>query len=446
VIRSLRWRLLLGAAAAILFALGIAWLFMTLLFEHHLERRLQEEMTRDAVQVVAALSLAADGAPLLADAPDDARFDKPAGGYYWQVTTPRGALHSRSLWDATLDVPPDVPPGDWRLRRAAGPFEPAVSVLERRLTFAPGDPPAVVQLAQDRSALVSAQREFGRELAGFLAVLWAVLALAAWAQVRLGLRPLRAVRGDLARLRDNASERLPDAALDEVRPLVAAINSLADARERELELARRRAADLAHGLKTPLAALAAQCRRAREQGADAAADGMERALAAIGSTIEAELARARIAAASRAAGGNAGALQVVERLLNVLEHTERGGKLAFTVEVPASLRLPVREDDLVELLGPVFENAVKYARRRVRIRGEAGPAGASIVIEDDGPGIAAERREMALARGVRLDESLPGSGLGLAIARELAAAMGGAIALGEAALGGLEVRLSWSAR
>ena len=133
MIRSLRWRLLLGAAAAILFALGIAWLFMTLLFEHHLERRLQEEMTRDAVQVVAALSLAADGAPLLAGPPDDARFDKPAGGYYWQVTTPRGALHSRSLWDATLDVPPDVPPGDWRLRRAAGPFEPAVSVLERRL-------------------------------------------------------------------------------------------------------------------------------------------------------------------------------------------------------------------------------------------------------------------------------------------------------------------------
>ena len=36
MIRSLRWRLLIGAPAAILFALGIAWLFMTLLFERHM--------------------------------------------------------------------------------------------------------------------------------------------------------------------------------------------------------------------------------------------------------------------------------------------------------------------------------------------------------------------------------------------------------------------------
>ena len=113
--------------------------------------------------------------------------------------------------------------------------------------------------------------------------------------------------------------------------------------------------------------------------------------------------------------------------MNVLEHTERGGELAFTVDVPASLRLPVREDDLAELLGPVLENAVKYARRRVRVRGEAGTGGASIVIEDDGPGIAPERRETALARGGRLDESLPGSGLGLAIAKSVIEAHRGSI-------------------
>ena len=52
IARSLRWRLLLGAAAAILAALVVAWFFMTLLFERHLERRLQAEITRDALGLV----------------------------------------------------------------------------------------------------------------------------------------------------------------------------------------------------------------------------------------------------------------------------------------------------------------------------------------------------------------------------------------------------------
>jgi signal transduction histidine kinase len=443
--RSLRWRLLLGGAAAILLSLGLAWLFMTLLFERHLERRLQDEMTRDALQLVAALSLQADGSPRLESAPDDPRFQKPAGGYYWEVSTDRGVLRSRSLWDSALAVPADAPSGDWRMRLAGGPFESSVFVLERRLSLESGRASAVVQLAQDRSALTGARREFGLELAGFLAILWAALSLAAWAQVALGLRPLRTVRGDLARLKASASERLPEPAVDDVRPLVEAINALADARERDLTQARRRAADLAHGLKTPLAALAAQSRRAREQGAASAADGMERALAAIGSAIDGELARARIAAAGGGGGATTRVLEVVERLVTVLEHTELGGALAFAVEVPASLTLPVRGDDLAELLGPVLENAVRYARRQLRVRGESGTTGTCITVEDDGPGIPADRIETALSRGGRLDESQGGSGLGLAIAQELVAALGGDIRLGQAGLGGLEVRFRWPA-
>jgi signal transduction histidine kinase len=301
-----------------------------------------------------------------------------------------------------------------------------------------------VQLAQDTRPLASARAEFGKELAIFLAVLWLVLSAAAWLQVTLGLKPLGKIRGELAALRDSASVRLPDSHLLEIQPLTDAINSLADTRERDLELARRRATDLAHGLKTPLAAMAAQSRRAREAGAYAAADGMDRAIAAIGSTIDAELARARIAVAGRAPGSFTTLRPVVERLVTVLEHTEKGGGVAFAIEVPASLQLAIRADDLSEILGAVLENAVKYARRQVRVTGSAGPEWTSLSVEDDGPGIAHDRVEDALMRGGRLDESGSGSGLGLAIARELVEAMGGAIELGESTLGGLKIRFVWA--
>ena len=342
-----------------------------------------------------------------------------------------------------LPVPKDAPASDWRLRHADGPFGQPVSVLERTLVLEAGKPPVVVQLAQDSRPLASARAEFGRVLAAFLTVLWLVLSAAAWLQVTLGLKPLRRVRGDLAVLRDSASARLPDSSLREIQPLTDAINALADAREDDLVLARRRAANLAHGLKTPLAAMAAQSRRAREAGATSAADGMDRAITAIGATIDAELARARIAAAGRVVGAFSSVRPVVEQLVTVLEHTEKGGQLAFTIDVPASLQLAARADDLSEILGAVLENAVRHARRQVRVSGSAGPEWTSLVIEDDGPGIAHERVNEALVRGGRLDESGGGTGLGLAIARELVEALGGTIALDESPLGGLQVRFFW---
>ncbi len=443
IARSLRWRLLLGATAAILAALVIAWLLMTLLFERHLERRLQAEMTRDALGLVADLSLAPNGAPLLESEPRDPRLQKPAGGYYWQISTRAGVLRSRSLWDAALPVPKDTPADDWRLRRTEGPFHEPVAVLERRLQLDGAQPPVQVQLAQDTRPLASARAEFGRELAAFLAVLWLVLSAAAWLQVTLGLKPLGKVRGELEALRDSASARLPDSSLREIQPLTDAINALADARERDLEQARRRAADLAHGLKTPLAAMAAQSRRARETGAEAAADGMDRAIAAIDATIDAELARARIAAAGHAPGIFTFVRAAVERLATVLEHTEKGGQIAFALDIPASLQLAVRPEDLSEILGAVLENAVKYARRQIRVTGSAGPEWTSVSVEDDGPGIAHDRFDDALMRGGRLDESGSGYGFGLSIARELVEAMGGTMELGGSSMGGLKVRFFW---
>lgn len=439
--RSLYWRLLAGAAGAVLIALVVAWLFMTLLFERHLERRLESELTRDGLRLAAALELDPQDRPLIDRPPMDPRLQTPAGGYYWQVSAATGALRSRSLWDGDLAPPGQAPSGTWELRRAAGPYGEPVVILERMVEPDADGPPVLIQLAQDTAPLTLARAEFARELAAFLAALWLVLSAAAWLQVRLGLRPLGRIRSDLAVLHDSASARLPAARLREIQPLTDAINTLADVRERDLDLARRRAADLAHGLKTPLAAIAAQSRHARETGADRAADGLDRAVAAIRRTIEAELTRARAAAIRRGPGGSAPARPTVERLVNVIEHTDKGGELAFAIDIPSSLELAVQPDDLSEILGAVLENAARHARRQVRISGTAGPEWASLRVEDDGPGIDDARIEQVMRRGGRLDES--GTGLGLAIARELVEATGGSIRLGRSGMGGLAVTFSW---
>jgi signal transduction histidine kinase len=123
-------------------------------------------------------------------------------------------------------------------------------------------------------------------------------------------------------------------------------------------------------------------------------------------------------------------------------------------------------DALSEIAGALLENAVRHARRRVRViacRSREGgnpgaePRGAShldsrfrgndegveLSIEDDGAGIAGDRLDEVLTRGARLDES-GGTGLGLAIARDLVAATRGTLTLGQSPLGGLAVRLAWA--
>ncbi|MFT4253603.1 MAG: HAMP domain-containing sensor histidine kinase, partial [Caulobacter sp.] len=283
-----------------------------------------------------------------------------------------------------------------------------------------------------------------RDLALFLAALWLVLSAASALQVTLGLSPLARVWQDLARLRKSPSARMSDDHPREVAPLAEAINALAEARENDLVRARRRAGDLAHSLKTPLAALSAQSRRAREAGAAEAADGLDEAIAAVGAALEAELARARAAATREAAfSGEAAPASVVERLVAVIERTAEGERLIFDVDIDPALRVPVSHDDLTEMLGALIENAARFARRRVRIAAAEVADRVSIGIEDDGPGMDEGRAEAALMRGGRLDEAGGGHGLGLSIVRDLVEASGGELALRRAVLGGLEVAIFW---
>jgi signal transduction histidine kinase len=438
--RSLRNRLLLGAMATVFAALAIAWLAMTLLFERHLERRLGEDLTRQGLQLAAAVADGPDGSPRMIDRPpSDARFEEPASGLYWQASNAKGALRSRSLWDQTLARSTLATAVGWGSRVAAGPFGRHVLVVERRVRPDHAGPPILVQVAQDVAGLHAARGAFGRELAGFLALLWIFLTGSAWMQVKLGLRPFARVGADLGRLKGSSADRLTGDYPREIVPLVEAINALADAREVDLARARRRAADLAHGLKTPLSALAAQSRRAREAGASRAADGLDRAIEAIGEAIEAELARTRVTNIRKA---DSLAADVIRSVAEVIERTE-AAPVVIDIEVPGALRVPIAEEDLTELMGGLMENAARHARRRVLVTGRSDDRGVSLSVEDDGPGITADSRAEALRRGGRLDQAPPGEGLGLSIACELAEATGGRMTLRKSMLGGLSAQTEW---
>jgi signal transduction histidine kinase len=236
--------------------------------------------------------------------------------------------------------------------------------------------------------------------------------------------------------RDNGvrdAERLSADAPTELKPLTGEINRLLDAQDTALARARSAAADLAHGLKTPLQVLSADIRRLREKGDTAIADEIDEIAGTIRRHVERELARAR-AAPRRSA--HCVVAEVAGRVLGVVRRTPRAEGLDFdTAAIPERLTAPIDEADLSEILGNLVENAVRFAKSVVRIEADDLDGSTRIAVSDDGPGIPAERRAQALARGGRLDLRGDGAGLGLAIVADVVEAYGGRLELEDAAPG-----------
>ncbi len=427
---SLRLRLFVAGAAAVAAALALAAAGLTYLFENHVERRAAAELELHLEQIVTGLERSAYGPLTLEKPPSDPRFARPLSGLYWQIEAPSGRLRSRSLWDGALRLPADeLSDGAAHRHRIPGPGGGALLVVERLVTLPPRlDAEAVrVAVALDRAELRAASRDFLGDLAPFLGLLALALTGAGWAQVAVGLRPLAAVGARVAAIRSGDAARLGADFPEEVRPLAAEVDALIDARERDVARARARAADLAHGLKTPLQALNGEAARLRAAGDAAAATGIEQIADAMRRHVDRELSRARMATGDRAAAASVAA--VVERVLSVLRRTPDGARLAWRVEAAPSLRARVNAADLTEALGALIENAARHARAAVTIAARRDGATVALTIRDDGPGIPPERLAEATARGARLDETRPGDGLGLSIATEIAANAGGALSL-----------------
>lgn len=427
---SLRLRLFLAGALSIIAALALAALGLVLLFERHVERRIESELAVYLDQIIANLDRDANGALVVADVLADSRFDQPLSGLYWQVRAKDAVLRSRSLWDGDLLLPSDeLADGAVRRHRIKGPAGAELLALERsvRLPARLGNASVRAAVALDTREIAAATRAFAADLLPYLAVLAAVLIAAAYAQVTFGLSPLATIRKRLAGIREGNATRLGNAFPKEVQPLAAEVDALLEAREREAERARARAADLAHGLKTPLQVLAGDVARLRQKGEGDIAAEIEQVATEMRRHVERELARARMKSGVSTARANV--REVIDRVLAVVMRTPDGARLDWTVECPPQLVARIDADDLAEAIGNLVDNAARHARRAVRVEARAEDRRVKLLICDDGPGIPPERMSEVLARGGRLDESGTGAGLGLAIVQEIADAWAGRLEL-----------------
>ncbi|MFG5121121.1 ATP-binding protein [Methylorubrum sp. POS3] len=432
---SLQRRLFLGALVFVTLALVVAGLAIGLVLYRFARGQIDARLDGEIFAISADLKTGKDG-PVLSYAHDGPPFDRPRSGWYWQVRTGEGILRSPSLGEAELTVPRGPEREDGRPAPADGTGPRGEGLILRVLRLAgPRDAPeTVIVAAAPAATLHGPLREAGKTLTLALGLLGICLLAGIAVQVRLGLRPLDTLRRELAAVRAGERDRVPEEQPQEIRPLVTELNLLLDQNAANLERARAHAANLAHGLKTPLATLAMAAERSAEPGLAPLVAAMDR-------QVRHHLRRARAAALggpSRARADLAGQARDLAAALARL-HAERG--LAIEAEIAPGTSVACDAQDLDEMLGNLIDNACRWARSRVRIGAARSGALIELRVEDDGPGLSTGQVAHVLQRGRRLDESVPGDGFGLPITLELAELYGGDLRLERSDLGGLLARL-----
>jgi len=436
---------MIAATCAILLALAIAGVGLVLLFERHVERRIGTELDTYLNQIAARTLFDENGAAVLGGKLADPRFGQVYSGLYWQIADEKtkNFTRSRSLWDTSLALPEDIPAlGAIHVHDIAGPQNARLLTHERRLVFNTPGGERILRLAVgiDRADVARLTEEFAEDVAFSLILLAVVLILALWVQVNVGLKPLSAIQRGLSAIRGGKTERLDVDVPQEIAPLVEEVNALLDVQDKAMRRARDRAADLAHGFKTPLTALLSDAKRLRDRGERDIADEIAHTATVMRGHIERELARSRIRNIRATPAVEVG--PVIQGLIGTLKRTPDGEKIEFESDSETGLGVHIERDDLNEILGNLLENAVGHAKGRVRLRATRQGPKIRFNVEDDGPGIAATRRKAAMDRGQRLDTSplgaSEGTGLGLAIVNDVLDHYGQHLTLERSDLGGLK--------
>jgi two-component system osmolarity sensor histidine kinase EnvZ len=275
----------------------------------------------------------------------------------------------------------------------------------------------------------------------FVFILWVVgvsllLTFIAVIFMRNQVRPIRR----LALAAENFGKgrytmRLKPAGALEVRQAAAAFIVMRDRIRRQIAQRTEMLAGVSHDLRTPLTRMKLQL--ALLEGAEEV-EGLRADVTDMENMIDAYLAFVR------GEGEETPVLADLAQLLRDVVDGMPGGE-AIDLDIAGPIRIELRPVAMKRCLANLIGNAVRYANK-VQVRAAWQDRTASIVIDDDGPGIAPDRREDVFRAFVRIEQSrnaaTGGAGLGLTIASDIAHAHGGEINLEDSPMGGLRVVLT----
>jgi two-component system sensor histidine kinase PhoQ len=393
---------------------------------------LHDRLQNYVVAYLAGTEVSRSGKVLLPDAPPDPSFSRPGSGLYAVVL---GGKEFR--WESSSAIGRDfsflkeLAPGQSRF---VGPVDTRMGRLYYYAFGVAWDVPdkkplkLTFMVAQTEDQFEGENAVYRRTLVGMLSILGVMLIVLQLLLLRWSLTPLRKVATDMARVERGKSDHLDSQYPLELTALTERINAFIDSEREQRTRTRNTLADLAHSLKTPLAVIRSRLESAGNEP-NLRADVLDQ-VRRMDELVAYQLARAATSgrqtfASAVPIAGHA------EDLVRSLEKVYAAKNVLCEFEMDEGAAFYGEQGDLLELMGNLLENAFKWAGHRVLLVVKAQPQagrqrpGLWLSVEDDGPGIAEDKIERVLQRGVRGDERVKGHGIGLSIVQDIVKAYRG---------------------
>lgn len=199
--------------------------------------------------------------------------------------------------------------------------------------------------------------------------------------------------------------------------------------------------DLAHSLKTPLAIVRSILESQSALGESQSKQTIDEQVNRMSEIIGHQLRRATNVS-TNVNQRLTNLHSISARLGGALEKVYRDKNITFTNSVSEDDCSLIEEQDAMELIGNILENAFKYGHQQVMISSEKDGNNITLYISDDGPGVSADKRSAILTRGARADTATAGQGIGLAISIDILSSYGGSLEIDDSTLGGARFEIS----
>jgi two-component system sensor histidine kinase PhoQ len=290
--------------------------------------------------------------------------------------------------------------------------------------------------------------EYFEQLSRFRQTLWSwlivttcLLLVVMYLVTRWSLLPLQKIGLEVKAIEDQKQLGFEQDYPDEIAPLTENLNILLKREQYQRQRYRNAMDDLAHSLKTPLAVLTglgdrgdidkSQLETLREQ-----TDRMNQ-------IVSYQLQKTSSVADVRISKP-VDLVKIIDKLVSALEKVYQEKAIKVERSLPTQMQLRIDEGDCLEVVGNLLDNAFKYGNNRIVIEGlEIDDKTMTLVIEDDGEGLAITEIEQILNRGTRLDQATEGQGIGLAVVADIVESYNIELKFCTAETGGLRVSLEF---
>lgn len=288
-----------------------------------------------------------------------------------------------------------------------------------------------IQVMQLNSFRMMVERQLTNDSILVLLVMYPTLGIMIWIIVGKGMQPITSITRSVRKRKPHQLAPIKIKTLpDEIRPLIKALNELFKNLNDTFLREKRFAANAAHELKTPMAALKARVQLAQKQKGKDLNNSLENLIIIVDRcthVINQLLILSRMTSdTSLTKPVKVNLVQSIQDVMSELEYAAKQKNIQIHFNHDPNihdLNILSNSSYIHILIRNILDNAIRYSKSNTNVTINIKKEGKKIIldIEDQGPGLNDKMKQRIFERFFRvLGTQTQGSGLGLSIVKEIA--------------------------